>query len=421
MEKRKWWMGVALLLVGFAAGTRAGDVPDRGRHEIFDMARNGNRQKVRSLLESGLNANIKDEKGCTPLHAAAANGHQLTVEVLLTAGADINAKNNAGRTPLDEAEAHGHSALRRFLLGKGAVRGTASRIPKAGDEAPRLKPSLRFKTLVEFERAIGERAILLDSRHVCFFAPMRKLKEAAVVFPCLVRAYDELYEIVGKHTDYKIAVYAFPKATSYGWGGTSNCSIEYDDTNLDLEKQPEWVKYRVPHVSGYIEEMAHSFVHATKAQFGWEMTGWSLAVEVSRTVADNPILKGQIAKTRKLQRETYERYVRNDYRLPRDVPANKCDRIHAWLLRQSAQKYGAGFWKDFFREIRREAQALKDAVEAGDGDSIRNARYRITIACFDRLPRLDFRETLNKNGISLTTDVKSLRPEDPQWNRRLTE
>lgn len=56
----------------------------------------------------------------------------------------------------------------------------------------------------------------------------------------------------------------------------------------------------------------------------------------------------------------------------------------------------------------------------GDADKIRNARYQITIACFDRLLGLDFEKTLGSNGISLTTDVKSLHPESPNWNRRLT-
>jgi len=139
-----------------------------------------------------------------------------------------------------------------------------------------LKPSLKFKTIQDFEKNIGEPAVLLDNTNVCFFAPRRREKEARIVLGYLVKAYDALYQVVGAHTDYKIRVYAFPKGNPHGCGGTSEFSIEYNDSNRDLARQTEWTRHHVPHVSGYIEEMAHNFVHATKAQFGWEMIGWSL-------------------------------------------------------------------------------------------------------------------------------------------------
>jgi hypothetical protein len=256
---------------------------------------------------------------------------------------------------------------------------------------------------------------------VCFFAPGRREKEARIVFPYLVKAYDELYQIVGAHTNYKIVVYAFPKGNPHGWGGTSDCSIEYDDSNLDLEQQPEWTKYKVPHVAGYIEEMAHSFVHAAEAQFGWEMIGWSLRAQVSLKIAANPILAAQIRTTREEQKRTFDQYCVNGHVFPKDLPAEQCDRIHGWILYQCASKYGPDFWSDFFGEVRTQKQALNDAVRLGEGDKIRNARYQITVACFDGLRGIEFKKTLMDAGISLTTDVKSLHPEAPGWNRRLAE
>jgi len=174
-------------------------------------------------------------------------------------------------------------------------------------------------------------------------------------------------------------------------------------------------------VSGYIEEMAHDFVGTTKAQFGWEMVGWSIGADVSQKVARNPILAASLRATREGQKRTFAQYVKNGHVFPKDLPPNQCDRIHAWILYQSALKYGPRFWPDFFREIRSRKQALIDAVRVGDADKIRNARYQITIACFDRLPGLEFTKMLKAKGISLTTDVKSLHPESPGWNRRLTE
>jgi hypothetical protein len=251
--------------------------------------------------------------------------------------------------------------------------------------------------------------------------PKRREKEAKIIFRYLVKAYDALYEIVGTHTKYKIAVIAYPKGNPHGWGGTSECKIEYDDSNLDLASQPEWVRHKVPHVSGYIEEMAHNFVDATKAQFGWEMVGWSIGAEVSQKVAGNPIFAANLKATREGQKRTFDQYVSGGFFFPKDLPANQCDRIHARILYQAASKYGPRFWPDFFREVRSQKQALLDAIQLGDGDKTRNARYQITIACFDRMPGLEFKKTLKANGVSLTTDVKSLHPEDPGWNRRLAD
>lgn len=334
----------------------------------------------------------------------------------------------AGKTPFDLAEAGGHSATAAFLASKGGKE-PQTKAPAVANNKPsqksedneKLKPSLKIKTIEEFEKEIGEPAALLDSANVCFFVPKKREKEAQIVFRYLIKAYDAFYQIVGTHTTYKMVVYAFPKGNPKAMGGTSECSIWYDDTNLDLTSQSEWTLYGIPHVSGYIEEMAHNFVSATKAQFGWEMIGWSLGAEVSQKIAGNPILKNQIRSTREGQEQTFDQYIKNGYIFPSDLPPNQCDRIHAWILYQSELKYGPRFWSDFFREIRSEKKTLDDAVSLNDGDKIRNARYQITIACFDRLTGLDFKKTLKASGISLMTDVKSLHPETPGWNRRLSE
>lgn len=415
--KNSFLAALLSILAGFPLLCRA-EEPDGQR--LLDAAKDGQGAAVQSLLDRGVSPKAKDENGRTPLHLAIIGGHQATIEILLRSGADINAVDNSGKTPLDLAETGGHSAIAALLSGKGAKRSqdNSSADPSS---ARTLNPSLKFKTAAEFKKEIGEPAALLDSENVCFFVPKRCEKEAKIVFRYLVKAYDALYQIVGTHTKYKIAVLAYPKGNPHGWGGTSECKIGYDDSTLDLASQPEWTRYKVPHVSGYIEEMAHNFVDATKAQFGWEMIGWSIGADVSQKVARNPILTASLRATREGQKKTFAQYVKNGHVFPRELPPNQCDRIHAWILCQSASKYGSRFWPDFFREIRREKKALADAVHSGNADKIRNARYQITLACFDRLPGLSFTKMLKANGISLTTDVKSLHPEAAGWDRRLTE
>jgi hypothetical protein len=280
---------------------------------------------------------------------------------------------------------------------------------------PPMKPGLKWTTLAQYEAEIGEAGVLFQNDYLLLFAPTAKTKEAKIIFGCLTRAYDELAAIVGQPTKYKIVVYHLPK----GWGGTSECVIEYDYSNLDLASSEEWRKHKVPHVSGYIEEMAHNFVSSTKAQFGWEMVGWSLGVKVTKKVAGNPIFDRAVQETRKTQAETYARYRALGFTFPADIEPNLCDRIHAHLLWQCEQRYGPAFWKDAFTEIRARRKDL-DAAEhlGGNGDASRNERYRITVDSFDRLPRVGFKKLLETNQISTTVDAKSLHPTESGWDRK---
>jgi len=281
-----------------------------------------------------------------------------------------------------------------------------------------LKPSLKFKTLPEYEAQCKESGIMLDSDFVMMFAPKAKTKEAKIIFRYLVKAYDELHRIVGRHTEYKIVVYHFPENNKDGWGGTGNCEIGYDYRKLDLASQKEWQKYKVPHVSGYIEEMAHSFVHATKTQFGWEMVGWSIGIQATKKVAKNPIFLKSLQNTRENQKTTFNNYKKGGYIFPKDLPENQCDRIYGYLLWRCERKYGRNFWPDFFEEIRKEYANLRDADKLAGSYKKRNKQYQISVDCFDRLDGLDFKNRLKTAKISLTADVRALRPEEPGWDRK---
>jgi hypothetical protein len=194
--------------------------------------------------------------------------------------------------------------------------------------------------------------------------------------------------------------------------------VEYDYSNLDFDKSDEWKKHRVPHVSGYIEEMAHNFVSSTHAQFGWEMVGWSLGAKVTTKIANNPAWQRQLQDTRKTQAQTFATYRALDFTFPPDIEPNLCDRVHAHLLWQCEQKYGPNFWKDFFKNVRAARGPLEEAVHEKGDDAIRNARYRITVECFDKLAGLNFKRLLESNQISTTADAKSLHPTEAGWDRK---
>jgi hypothetical protein len=387
---------------------------------LHQAASVGDGEKVMQLLNGGGNPKAVDENGRTPLHLSAEHGHMDTSRMLLQGGADANAKDIHGLRAIDYAVAGNHNGtadiIQPFTKVQLALPDAAASpkgSPVSNDRSQRLNPELRYPDLPSFEAAIGQPACLLKSEHVYLFASKAREEAATIVLPYLARAYDVLYGIVGVHTEYIIVVYNFPRGHKDAFGGTSNCTLWYDDDNLDLARHEEWTQYGIPHVAGYIEEMAHNFVAATRAQFGWEMIGWTIGTAATEAVAGTPILTRAVQSTREGQANTFQRYLALGYTFPFDIEPNQVDRIHAYILWQGEQQYGASFWRDFFAEVRKESQALTNARDD------RDRRYQITVDCFDRLKGLNFKQWLTQNQISLVRDVKSLKPTEPGWNHKL--
>jgi hypothetical protein len=403
----RWVVGLGILLVVvlmFPVLVRLMTVDDSvlfTESPLHQAAVAGHMQGVREALESVPDINARDEFGKTALHYTAENGFLRNISALLEHGADANILDNQGFTALELARANGHEGTAGALV-------AATTIDSKDLKGQRVNPSLKYPDVASFERAIGQPAALLKDDHVWLFAPKNLEKEAKIVHPYLVKAYDALYDIVGVHTEYIIVVYHFPKGHADAFGGTSNCTIWYDDTNLKLNQHEEWTKHKVPHVSGYIEEMGHNFGYT---QFGWEIVGWSIGMKATQKVADNPVFRRSLDGTRRRQEETFAQYRALDNTFPKDIEPNKVDRIHGYLLWQCEQQYGPDFWQDFFKEAKKEKARL--SVDN------RDERYRITVECFDRLPGLGFKRRLRTSGISRTVDVKSMNPEKPGWNRKL--
>ena len=424
---------IALLLLSLAATFLTKGPAGRARVGITTplhlAAAEGDAGKLQRLLDGGEDPKAVDEHGKTPLHLSAEHGHGQTSRMLIEGGADANAVDASGKRALDYASANGHNGtadiIRPFTTAPASSATPVSGRPPApappspatapvpDGTAQRLNPGLRYPDLASFEAAIGQPACLLKSEHVYLFAPKQREEAANIVLPYLAKAYDALYAIVGVHTQHIIVVYNFPPGHKDAFGGTSNCTLWYDDANLDLERHEEWKQFRIPHVSGYIEEMAHNFVAATRSQFGWEMVGWTIGVAASSSVAANPIAAHSLQTTRQGQAETFQQYRQQGCIFPSNITPNQVDRIHAYILWECEQKYGPNFWKDFFKEVRKEKQALANAADD------RDRRYQITVECFDRLPGIDFKQRLVDNQISLTRDIKSLKPEEPGWNHKL--
>ena len=89
--------------------------------EIHDAARQGNLEKVRTLVDSdpALVA-AKDKGGETPLHWAAFSGNVDLVRFLLEKGAEVDARNGRGLTPLAFTALKGRTPAAGLLIERGA-------------------------------------------------------------------------------------------------------------------------------------------------------------------------------------------------------------------------------------------------------------------------------------------------------------
>jgi ankyrin repeat protein len=118
--------GLALVLLGFAADSLAGDASVANAMEKRD------RPSVRAFVELGIDVNQAQVDGMTALHWAAYHDDLETAKLLVDAKADVKAANHYGVTPLSLACRSGNEAMVELLLDAGAN-------PNArlqGDETP---------------------------------------------------------------------------------------------------------------------------------------------------------------------------------------------------------------------------------------------------------------------------------------------
>ena len=96
-------------------------VDSRGRRALLFAAASGDIHLMEILAEQGLDVNMSDHEGLTPLHFAATNGQLGSVRTLLRLGGRESMTKVANKcgTPLHQAIAGGHKDIVSLLLNEG--------------------------------------------------------------------------------------------------------------------------------------------------------------------------------------------------------------------------------------------------------------------------------------------------------------
>jgi ankyrin repeat protein len=118
--KATWNGHEACVATLIAAGVDPNVVNDYGNTPLLWASWSGHEACVRVLIAAGADPNVVDYYGSTPLHEATWNGHDACIQTLVESGADPNAVNDAGYTSLHWAVYNNHEACVAALIATGA-------------------------------------------------------------------------------------------------------------------------------------------------------------------------------------------------------------------------------------------------------------------------------------------------------------
>lgn len=90
---------------------------DKNRTFLHHAAERGSLSFVRYFIENGINSNIGDQDGITPVHLAAKNSLE-TIKYLISKDGDANAKTNLQKKTTHFAAESGKLDILKYLIGE---------------------------------------------------------------------------------------------------------------------------------------------------------------------------------------------------------------------------------------------------------------------------------------------------------------
>jgi ankyrin repeat protein len=125
MLKRNWIFLIAILFI-FTLSCKNNPQPKEitkpqiSVKSFHDAAYDGNVEKVKLAIKTGIQANIVDENGKNALMLAAFNGHADIVKILIKEGVSVNSKDNTNLTALIYASSGPHPNTVQLLINNKA-------------------------------------------------------------------------------------------------------------------------------------------------------------------------------------------------------------------------------------------------------------------------------------------------------------
>ena len=143
------------------AGANLSATEGMGNHVPLHYAVQRRSSSLASLLiEAGVNVNVTNSNGTTPLHDAA-KWSETTVAILVKAGAEVNVKDGWGKRPLHNARDYDNTRICPILLRAGA---TLVPCPKCEPPRPHLPLSRRTST-EQYLRRVTDAGGFKEYRH----------------------------------------------------------------------------------------------------------------------------------------------------------------------------------------------------------------------------------------------------------------
>jgi ankyrin repeat protein len=146
------------MITAAVTGQEMAKTPD----QFYAAIRENNLAQLKTLLDQKDSANVKDDRGITPLMYAAENGSLDAMRLLIDSGADVNTQNAFGSTALLWSVAD--AAKVRLLLDHGAQVNTPARSGRTAlIVAAFTNPAAE---VVKLLLAKGAKVDVMDARHV---------------------------------------------------------------------------------------------------------------------------------------------------------------------------------------------------------------------------------------------------------------
>ena len=107
-------------MVAAEAKVAEADAMEEHVSKMFSYVRNADFEGVDTMLDEGVDVEVKDVNGNTPLHVAAQQGLKKIAKLLLRRGAKINTVNLAGNSILHYCFTYSFEELGEYFISKGA-------------------------------------------------------------------------------------------------------------------------------------------------------------------------------------------------------------------------------------------------------------------------------------------------------------